>query len=179
MSARLIPKAGGSPIVIDKPVLLIGRQPNCDIVIQSSSKVSRKHCCFAQVNGRFLVRDLGSMNGVRVNGSRVEECQLQSGDEVAVGDVYFVFKSDVDSKERRADNKNTLGVEVAGQKSDADLNPNSEDEYHIPLPESLSGESNVVHLDNGSDALLIEPESSESKRPRNSDSNSDLAFRRS
>ena len=178
MTARLVPKFGGSPIVIDKPVLLIGRQPNGDIVIQSSSKVSRRHCCFAQVNGRYLVRDLGSMNGVRVNGSRINECQLQSGDEVAVGDVYFVFKSDLDQKERRGE-KNTLGVMPTGGPDDSNpRSPQSDEEYHIPLPESLAEDSEIVHLEDHSNGLLIEPESPEFRQPNGNDSNADLAYRR-
>ena len=178
MAARLIPKSGGSPIVIDKPILLIGRQPNCDIVVQSSSKVSRRHCCFAQVNGRYLVRDLGSMNGVRVNGSRIDaECTLQSGDEVAIGDVYFEFRSEVDSAGRRSPRQNAEVVNPTGPLAGPSKGPpkkERDEEYYLPLPESLAENSEIVRLEDQSDGLVLEPEDAP---PRDSDSNIDMAMR--
>jgi len=81
---------GGRQIVLDKAVMLIGRQSDCDVVLDNSRKVSRKHCALAQVNDRYVVRDLASMNGVTVNGERVKrEAPLCVGDEIAFGDVRF------------------------------------------------------------------------------------------
>lgn len=91
MAASLVPRIGGSPIYLDKPIVLIGRHQDCDAVLQTSTKVSRRHCCVARVNEQFVIRDLGSMNGVRVNGSRVVEALLCAGDEVAIGDQFFVL----------------------------------------------------------------------------------------
>jgi len=91
MPCLLVPAVDPSQSVrLDKAVLLFGRHPDCDIVITSSRKVSRKHCCLAQINHGFVVRDLGSMNGIRVNGSRVKRsAPLRPGDELMVGDVVF------------------------------------------------------------------------------------------
>src|SRR5262245_56309409 len=94
MAANLVPKEGGSPIALDKPIMLIGRNQDCDISLQTSSKISRRHCCIVQCTDRYLLRDLGSMNGVRVNGQRVVEMELKSGDEIAVADVGFTFQLD-------------------------------------------------------------------------------------
>jgi len=90
MPMCLIPMDGSTPVPIDKAVILFGRQADCDVVLLNSRKVSRKHCCIAQINGEFLIRDLGSMNGVRVNGKQVEkEARLGIGDEVYIGDVGY------------------------------------------------------------------------------------------
>lgn len=91
MQYQLVPAVDTSqPIRMDKAVVLFGRHPDCDVVITSSRKVSRKHCCVAQINHGFVVRDLGSMNGVRINGSRVKRsAPLRLGDELTVGDVAF------------------------------------------------------------------------------------------
>src|SRR5882757_3429960 len=94
MAASLIPMEGGSPIALDKPTMLIGRNQDCDISLQVSSKISRRHCCIVQCGERYLLRDLGSMNGVRVNSQRVVEAELKPGDEVAVADVQFTFRGD-------------------------------------------------------------------------------------
>jgi pSer/pThr/pTyr-binding forkhead associated (FHA) protein len=94
MAASLIPMEGGSPIALDKPIMLIGRNQDCDISLQTSSKISRRHCCIVQCGDRYLLRDLGSMNGVRVNAQRVVEMELNAGDEVSVADVSFTFRVD-------------------------------------------------------------------------------------
>ena len=93
MHLYLMPVDKGRPIVIDKAVMFIGRHPECDLVITDSRKVSRKHCCVAVVENRLVLRDLGSMNGVRVNGRRVrKEATLRVGDEVKIGDVAFLVR---------------------------------------------------------------------------------------
>jgi pSer/pThr/pTyr-binding forkhead associated (FHA) protein len=68
--------------------LLIGRHPECDVRIDLP-KISRRHCCLALAYERVMIRDLGSRNGVRLNGLLVEEAQLQGGDEVAIGPIIF------------------------------------------------------------------------------------------
>ncbi len=90
MSARLIPLSAsfGPVIPLQRPVLLVGRHPDCDIQIDLP-KISRRHCCLALANDRVLIRDLGSRNGVRVNGLVVDEARLNTGDEVAIGHLIY------------------------------------------------------------------------------------------
>lgn len=93
MAIFLVPIESGRPIVLDKAIVLIGRQADCDVVLTSSRRVSRRHCCVAQVNDTFVVRDLGSMNGVRINGRRVDsEARISLGDVVSIGDLGFVLQ---------------------------------------------------------------------------------------
>jgi pSer/pThr/pTyr-binding forkhead associated (FHA) protein len=90
MSFRLSPLIRGSApfIVLQRPVLLIGRHPECDVRI-NSPKISRRHCCLAMAYDRVLIRDLGSRNGIRVNGRSVDESRLYDGDELAIGPIIF------------------------------------------------------------------------------------------
>lgn len=69
-------------------VYLIGRLADCDIRLESR-KVSRRHCCLAQVNDYLAVRDLGSTNGIRINGREVLEGRLRQGDSLTVGPYVF------------------------------------------------------------------------------------------
>jgi hypothetical protein len=93
MTARLVPLSEGSaPIVLEKAITLIGRHPECDVVLDENQKISRRHCCIAQVENRLVLRDLGSMNGIRVNGEAVVEVDLREGDEVTIGDEEFVLE---------------------------------------------------------------------------------------
>lgn len=88
MPAQLLALTDGPSILLDKPILLLGRHPECDIQL-NSRKVSRRHCCIAQVHDYLVVRDLGSTNGIRVNGNRVLEGKLRSGDELTVGNFRY------------------------------------------------------------------------------------------
>ncbi len=90
MSFRLVPliKEAAPVIPLQRPVLLIGRHPDCDVRL-NGSKISRRHCCVAMAYDRLLIRDLGSRNGVRHNGRVIEETQLECGDEVAIGPIIF------------------------------------------------------------------------------------------
>lgn len=92
MVAVLQPTGDGKYIAIDRAVVLVGRSADCDAVISVSKKISRRHCCLVQVDEAYFVRDLGSMNGVWLNGSRVNrETQIKAGDRLAIGDVEFLF----------------------------------------------------------------------------------------
>lgn len=93
MSARLVPLISGAakPITLSRPVLLVGRHPECDVRIDLP-QISRRHCCLATAYDRITIRDLGSRHGVRVNGRIVDESRLISGDEVAIGHLLYRFE---------------------------------------------------------------------------------------
>lgn len=93
MSARLVPLISGSakPISLARPVLLVGRHPECDVRLDLP-QISRRHCCLATAYDRVTVRDLGSRHGIRVNGRAVDESRLISGDEVAIGHLIYRFE---------------------------------------------------------------------------------------
>jgi len=86
--AHLLSLTDGPSIQIDKPILLFGRHEECDVQL-NSKKVSRRHCVVAQINDYLVVRDLGSTNGVRINGQRVAEGKLAPGDELQVGNFKY------------------------------------------------------------------------------------------
>ncbi|NQV28051.1 MAG: FHA domain-containing protein [Rhodopirellula sp.] len=127
MTVLLKPLQGGRPIVLDKPILLIGRHPDCDVILKNSSKISRKHCCVALVDNRFVVRDLDSMNGVWVNGKRVTHtASLRTGDELMIGDLPFTL---------------TKNVEVARQRPDATVAEIDQDD--IPQSDSFEHDASA------------------------------------
>jgi predicted component of type VI protein secretion system len=88
MPPQLVALTDGPNIPLDKPIVLIGRHQECDIQIPSR-KISRRHCCVAQVYNYLVVRDLGSTNGVRINGARAVEGQLKPGDELTIGNLNY------------------------------------------------------------------------------------------
>ena len=136
MTYQLIPADKGSypPIPVQRPVLLIGRHPECDFRIDLP-KISRRHCCVALAYDRILVRDLGSHNGVRVNGRVVEEAMLQAGDEVAIGPLIY----------RLVLQRETPEASPPGEPSDPAPQPRKPS---LPLPEAAqSDEIGLIPLD--------------------------------
>jgi hypothetical protein len=74
----------GKRFYVDQPVLLMGRDPVCDVNIPER-QVSRRHASISVEDGRYLLKDLGSKNGTFVNGAEIEGTHaLQDGDEVQI-----------------------------------------------------------------------------------------------
>jgi pSer/pThr/pTyr-binding forkhead associated (FHA) protein len=70
---------------------VIGRSRDCDIVVRDPT-VSRAHALVAVAGGRVTVQDLGSSNGVSVNGQRIGgEVELADGDQVRLGRVRMTL----------------------------------------------------------------------------------------
>jgi pSer/pThr/pTyr-binding forkhead associated (FHA) protein len=70
---ELVPCGGGEPLPLLRPKVLIGRAGHCDIVLRYAT-VSARHCELEMVEGFWRVQDLGSHNGIRVDG---EKCQAR------------------------------------------------------------------------------------------------------
>src|SRR5437762_126121 len=88
MPPQLLALTDGPNIPLDKPIVLLGRHQECDIQL-ASRKISRRHCCIAQVSDYLVVRDLCSTNGIRINGARVNEGCLREGDELTIGNHRY------------------------------------------------------------------------------------------
>src|SRR5947209_7493273 len=93
MPPRLVALTEGPDLLLDKPILLVGRHQECDIQL-GSRKISRRHCCIAQINNHLIIRDLCSTNGIRVNGVRVAEGNLKAGDELTIGNYNYRLQWD-------------------------------------------------------------------------------------
>lgn len=78
---------------ITKPMTVIGRREECDFRVPLPS-VSRRHCRLVKDGQYVRVEDLGSSNGTRVNGERVELAVLSAGDVLSVGPVKFEVQID-------------------------------------------------------------------------------------
>jgi pSer/pThr/pTyr-binding forkhead associated (FHA) protein len=88
MPLRLVALSEGPDIPVDKAIIVVGRHPACDIRLDSI-RVSRRHCCMTQVGSELEVKDLGSTNGIRINGQLVETGRLRPGDELTIADISY------------------------------------------------------------------------------------------
>jgi pSer/pThr/pTyr-binding forkhead associated (FHA) protein len=91
--ALLLVKRGpnaGSTFLLENERTTPGRRPDSDVFLDDVT-VSRSHARIERRGSSFFVQDDGSLNGTYVNGERVEETKLASGDEIQIGMFKLVF----------------------------------------------------------------------------------------
>jgi hypothetical protein len=89
---RAVVIAEGKRMPVGPGGAVIGRSRECDIVLQDSN-VSRRHAEVRPSGGDgWTIADLGSTNGVKVNGRTIGSAPLRPGDEITVGTVEVRFE---------------------------------------------------------------------------------------
>jgi len=68
----------------------VGRSPDCDIFLDDVT-VSRRHAVITAQGGRYVIEDLGSLNGTFLNRHRIEQAPLSDDDELQIGKYRLVF----------------------------------------------------------------------------------------
>lgn len=88
--------------------MTIGRRIDNDIVIESPS-ISRRHAQIRWRYGRFVIYDLGSRGGTKVNGERVTESVLHNGDVISLSQVPLIYGEGLSEDERERPRPGTSG----------------------------------------------------------------------
>lgn len=84
----------GRAVLLGSTGVVLGRSRDCDVVL-SDENVSRHHAEVRPSGGSWIVRDLGSTNGVKVNGRHVDGAQsLRPGDRVTVGLSDLIYEEE-------------------------------------------------------------------------------------
>lgn len=84
--------ADGTRLTLGNEPVTIGRLPECEVVLTDPS-VSRRHAEVRRRDGQFVIVDLDSTNGTKVNGVGVRERPLADGDEITVGSARLRFEA--------------------------------------------------------------------------------------
>jgi predicted component of type VI protein secretion system len=92
---RLLLHPGGLCVEMNKPDMLVGRHSAADIRL-SLPDVSRQHCRFVFADGAWRVFDLNSLNGIFVNGERLQEASVNHGDRIRIGSLTFAIEVGVE-----------------------------------------------------------------------------------
>jgi pSer/pThr/pTyr-binding forkhead associated (FHA) protein len=80
--------ATGSTFELDQARTTLGRGPGVGVAFDNPM-MSRQHAAIDYTDDGFVIRDLGSTNGLLVNGKRVEQATLQAGDRFEIGGQTF------------------------------------------------------------------------------------------
>jgi len=91
---------GKRHLPLNQPVMTIGRRTDNDIVL-SLPDVSRQHAQIRWRYGRFVIHDLGSRAGTKVNGNRIQECVLQPGDVIILSNAMLIYGEGGGNQENR------------------------------------------------------------------------------
>ncbi len=90
-NGELVPEGGGDNIPLIRETLTIGRRESCDIPLRYPN-VSGLHCELSFQKGFWWIRDLGSTNGVKVNGVRVPKKLLHPGEKITIAKKTFTIE---------------------------------------------------------------------------------------
>lgn len=83
----------GRAVILGSSGVVLGRSRDCDVVI-SDENASRRHAEVRPSGSAWIVRDLGSTNGIKVNGQRVRDAQpLNNGDTITIGLTEIGFEA--------------------------------------------------------------------------------------
>ena len=83
-------RMAGSEVMVGPEGASMGRGNEADIVIQDAS-ISSLHAALEPCATGFRLRDLGSTNGTKVNGAKVQTAELKPGDRFELGSVAFRY----------------------------------------------------------------------------------------
>jgi hypothetical protein len=92
-AGRALLVGGGKRTALTGVRVLVGRSRDCDVVLDDPN-VSRRHVELRRQGDTWMVADLGSTNGVKVNGRRVEHAVLKPGDEITLGLSRLSFEQE-------------------------------------------------------------------------------------
>ena len=90
----------GRSYMLRKERTALGRDPRNDVTVDNPS-ISRRHAEIVLDPKHALLADLGSRNGVFVNGKRVQKAALCAGDTLRIGDCLFILEEVVPSSPSR------------------------------------------------------------------------------
>jgi predicted component of type VI protein secretion system len=91
-NGELIPEGGGDNIPLIRDTLTIGRRESCDICMRFPN-VSSLHCQLTFEEGRWWIRDLGSLNGIKVNGKKeLNKKILSPGDRLTIAKKHYCIQ---------------------------------------------------------------------------------------
>jgi pSer/pThr/pTyr-binding forkhead associated (FHA) protein len=129
---ELLPAGGGDTIPLIRPTMKVGRRESCDVCLRFPN-ISSIHCELSlKPEGYWVIRDLNSTNGIKVNGQRLRFRPLRPGDRLTIGKRDYTIQYELPTSSQKAleavltEDEDILGqslMEKAGLTKKSRLNP--------------------------------------------------------
>ena len=101
---------GGEERPLEGTTVKLGRDPANDLALLGDPKISRAHAELRDRDGQWMVIDLGSSNGTRVNDRPIEQHPLRDGDRIQLGRTVIVFAAAEDPNPTEPDTRSLAKV---------------------------------------------------------------------
>lgn len=129
---------------LERQIVHFGRGDDNDVHIDSGS-VSSEHCVMERTIGGYVLKDLSSTNGIKLNGKRVDEISLRNGQSIEIGDVDFGF--DLNDEEINALRLEDPTSSLPPLSADSNANSPEPEKSKEPSAAKIKGESeNEIEL---------------------------------
>ncbi|MEK6700706.1 MAG: FHA domain-containing protein, partial [Planctomycetota bacterium] len=141
----LKPIRGSAAVVkLGKGKVSIGRHPD-NVVPITDDLSSRFHCEIEEVSaGTFVLKDLGSKNGTKVNEAKVMESKLKAGDVIRVGHHEFLLENDLVPDDSAGLSDSAIEAAEGSLVTNADANPMAWTATINEMIENLPPKSSVL-----------------------------------
>lgn len=127
---------GGTVPLRDGRDVVVGRSSDLDLVL-ADDMVSRKHARISVRGGEVTIQDLGSTNGIFVNGEKVKKARLREGDRILIGASILKLVAAEPGSEERTDAEIRQGLEAAAAKVPSEGVAMRGRLEEVPLPDLL------------------------------------------
>jgi len=127
---KIVLKEGANPVnlSLEEDVINIGRAKENRIILKNI-KCSRRHARIERIGATYQITDLGSGNGTKVNGGKIDFHTLKAGDEIKIGDAILTLKSiDEDADAMDATDPGDDEIKISDDADDHKLEIVGEDE---------------------------------------------------
>jgi hypothetical protein len=92
----------GKQFVIYKNPTLIGSSPKCDIYLFKDAAIEPRHASISHDGRIYVIQDAGTPTGTFVNGRRIQQQRLQSGDRIQLGGTCFLYSEKAAQRDGKA-----------------------------------------------------------------------------
>lgn len=135
-----VPEKNAQPyrFQLDREVVSLGRGAENDIAIDCGS-VSVNHAEMRRIEGGYELRDVGSTNGIKLDGERHEVIPLRSGATVKIGDVSFDFLLSEEEREALARERPSEPSPILREPELSGMKPLPKRVSQVPAPSGGSG----------------------------------------
>lgn len=144
---RLYLVVDGRVHVIDQDRFVIGRVSNLSDLTIVDANISRQHCAIERRDGEFVVKDLGSTNGIEIDGVRVDDHVIEEGETLVLSghEIQCTFDPPEVAAEAPVVVEEPFHTEPAAPVVTAEFPPVPQVDYDEPEPEPMPMGAPVVH----------------------------------